>query len=401
MLRFAPSARRGAPAALLAAAALAAPPAPAAAQQARPDSAALVTVLGTDTLALERWVRTPGRIEAEVAVRSPRTTLRRYTLELTPSGAMRRFTERVVDPAAPGGAPLRTETLEAAQGGWTRTVAQGDSTATSRVEAGPDALPWVDLVHWPFELALPQVPASGEAKRPFLSGGRALSYTLARTAPDRVTLTHPFRGPSVVRTDAAGRLLELDAAETTRKVVVTRVPWVELEGPARRWAEADRAGRGMGELSGRAEEEFTVGGARIALDYGVPVRRGRDIWGVVVPWGEVWRTGANRATHFSTDRDLVLGDAASGGTLTVPAGDYTLFSVPREQGGVLIVNRQTGQNGTAHDPARDLGRVPMTRRTLAEPVERLTIRAEPDGARGGLLRISWDRSEFVVPFTVR
>lgn len=385
---------------LLPLAGCAATPAAPAAQPARADSAALVTVLGSDTLALERWVRTPGRIVAEVVVRSPRTTLRRQTLDLAPDGGVRRWEERVLDPSDPDGAPLRTETLETADGGWTRTVVQGDSTRSSRIEAGPDALPWVDLVHWPFELALPAVPATGTATRPFLAGGRALAYMLARTAPDRVTLTHPLRGPSTVRTDAAGRLLSLDAAETTRKVVVTRVPWLDVPGPAQRWAAADRAGRGLGELSGRAEEEFTVGGARIALDYGVPVRRGRDIWGNVVRWGQLWRTGANRATHFSTDRDLVLGDPA-GATLVVPAGRYTLFSIPDSAGGVLIVNRQTGQAGTAHDPAQDLGRVRMRRTTLAEPVERLSIRAEPDGAKGGTLRIAWDRSEFVVPFTVR
>ncbi|HEX2189700.1 MAG TPA: DUF2911 domain-containing protein, partial [Longimicrobiaceae bacterium] len=393
-----PSVRRRAALPLLSAlVALAA--APAAAQRPAADSAALVTVLGSDTLALERWVRTPGHVAAEVAVRSPRTTLRRYTLDLTPEGRMRRYEERVLDPADPSRPPLRTETVEPAEGGgWTRRLTEGDSTRTARIEAGPEALPWVDLVHWPFELALPAVPAGDTVSRPFLAGGRALQYRLARTAPDRVTLTHPLRGPSTVRTDAAGRLLELDAAETTRKVVVTRVPWLDVAAPARRWAAADRAGRGMGELSGRAEEEFTVGGARIALDYGVPVRRGRDIFGNVVQWGEVWRTGANRATHLSTDREIVLGDP-SGPTLVVPAGDYTLFSIPEEAGGTLIVNRQTGQKGTAYDPAQDLGRVPMRRRELAEPVERFTIRAEPDGARGAL-RLAWDRSEFVVPFAV-
>ena len=92
-------------------------------------------------------------------------------------------------------------------------------------------------MHWPFELALRDVPASGTATRPFLAGGRPLAYTLARVAPGQVTLTHPLRGPSTVRTDAVGRLLGLDAAQTTRKVVVTRVPWVDVEAPARRWAE--------------------------------------------------------------------------------------------------------------------------------------------------------------------
>jgi hypothetical protein len=371
--------------------------APAAAQV---DSAALVTVLGRDTLALERWVRTPTQVTAEAVVRAPRTTLRRYVLDLAPDGTMRRFEERVFDPTAANGTPQRTEVFEAAGGAWTRTVTQGDSVATSRVEAPASALPWVDLVHWPFELVLMRAAGGQGGPTPLLSGARPLAYTVTPAeGGGGWTLTHPFRGPSTVRVDAQGRLLSLDAAGTTRKVVVTRVPWLELQGPAARWAQADREGRGMGELSGRGREEATVAGARILVDYGQPQRRGRDIFPGVVRWGEVWRTGANRATHFSTDRALVLGDPATG-TIEVPAGEYTLFSIPQEDGGLLIVNRQTGQNGTAYDAARDLGRVRMRRTTLAEPVEAFTIRAEPAG-QGGVLRLSWDRSEFSVPFRVQ
>jgi hypothetical protein len=78
----------------------------------------------------------------------------------------------------------------------------------------------------------------------------------------------------------------------------------------------------------------------------------------------------------------------------VPAGRYTLFSIPRADGGLLIVNRQTGQTGTAYDPARDLGRVPLRARPLAAPVELFTIAV--DGA-AGLLRLQWERTELVVP----
>ena len=373
---------------------------PAGAQQrARPDSAGLVTVLGRDTLALERWVRTPQRVTAEVVVRSPRTTLRRYALELAPDGAMRRFEERVFDPAAPGGAPTRTEVVEAAGGAWTRTVTEGDSTRTARVEAPATALPWVDLVHWPFELVLGRAVRGGAATQPLLAGGRVLQYGVARAGADGWTLTHPLRGPSVARADAAGRLLSLDAAGTTRKVVVTRVPWADVEAPARSWAAADRAGRGVGELSARGREEETVAGARIVIDYGTPLLRGREIFGKVLPWGQLWRTGANRATHFSTDRALVLGEGSA--ALEVPPGEYTLFSFPAPEGGLLVVNRQTGQTGTSYDPARDLGRVPMRRSDLAEPVERLTFDVVPGAAGGGTLRLSWDRSAFTVPFTVR
>jgi hypothetical protein len=372
--------------------------APAAAQQA--DSAALVTVLGRDTLALERWVRTPERVTAEAVIRSPRTTYRRYELDLAPDGTMRRFQEWVWDPSDTTGTPLRTDMYEAEGGAWMRTLSQGDSVIGTRVEASARSLPWVDLVHWPFELVLVRARGGQGGEAPLLSGGRPLAYTVTPAEGGGWTLTHPFRGPSTVRVDEQGRLLSLDAAGTTRKVIVTRVPWVELQGPAARWAQADREGRGMGELSGRGREDATVAGAHILVDYGQPQRRGRDIFPGVVQWGQLWRTGANRATHLTTDRALVLA-GADGATLQVPAGEYTLFSIPQEDGGWLIVNRQTGQNGTAYDSAQDLGRVRMRRTTVAEPVEAFTIRALPGDAGGGVLRLSWDRSEFTVPFRVQ
>ncbi|HEX6039657.1 DUF2911 domain-containing protein, partial [Longimicrobium sp.] len=325
-------------------------------------------------------------------------TVRRYVLDLEPDGHMRRFEERTFDPAS-AAAPLRTEVFAVADSGWTRTVTQGDSTATSRVDAPAAALPWIDYVHWPFELVLMRAHGGQGGAAPLLAGGRPLAYTVAPAQGGGWTLTHPLRGPSTARTDARGRLVSLDAAGTTRKVVVTRVPWVELESAAARWAQLDREGRGLGELSGRGRAEARMGGANIVVDYGAPQRRGRDIFPAVVRWGEVWRTGANRATHFTTDRALVL-TGADGATLQVPAGEYTLFSIPQEDGGWLIVNRQTGQNGTSYDAARDLGRVRMRRETVAAPVETFTILVDASAVNAGDLRISWDRSAFVVPIRV-
>jgi len=114
----------------------------------------------------------------------------------------------------------------------------------------------------------------------------------------------------------------------------------------------------------------------------------------VVPWGTVWRTGANAATQFRTDRDLVIGG------VVVPAGTYTLFSLPAQTGWQLIVNRQTGQWGTAYDSAQDLIRVPLTVSALGAPVEVFTIAVEPQDA-GGVLSFAWDRTRAQVPFTVR
>jgi hypothetical protein len=150
----------------------------------------------------------------------------------------------------------------------------------------------------------------------------------------------------------------------------------------------------MGQLSGRDTLKATVGAATLTVDYGRPRRRGREIFGNVVPWNQVWRAGANAATGFTTDADLLMAG------VVIPKGSYTLFVFPSPEGSKLIVNRQTGQWGTAYDARQDLVRLDMASEQLAQTVEPFTIAVEPQG-QGGVLRLRWDRTQFSVPFTVR
>jgi hypothetical protein len=369
----------------------------AAAPQTAPDSASFVTRLGADTLAVERFVHTPGRVTAEVVLRAPATTRTRYLLELSLDGELVRLQAVRLPPG--GGSPLRRETIERLGDSLQIETVTDSGTRRRTVAADPATLPFIDMVHWPFETALRWLRGAGTAAAtiPLLTGSRTAGFAFAAVGDDSMTITHPTRGTSRARLDEQGRLLGLDAGATTRKLVVTRGPWMVLDGLAVRWAALDAAGRGVGALSGRAAVRVEVAGATITVDHGTPARRGREIWGALVPYGQVWRTGANRATHFTTDRDLVLGSGSA--ALAVPAGAYTLFSIPERDGGVLIVSRQTGQAGTAYDAARDLGRVPLTARPLPTPVDSFTIAVTDDGG-GGLLRLQWERTELVVAFTV-
>ena len=167
--------------------------------------------------------------------------------------------------------------------------------------------------------------------QPLLTGGRTSDFTVGVLGPDSMTITHPFRGTMRVQVDARGRLIGLDAGATTRKLVVERRPWMALDAVARRWMADDAAGRSLGALSGRGEATATVGPAQLAVDYGTPAMRGRRIWGGLVPFGEVWRTGANLATHLTTDRPLVFGSGAD--TLVVPAGSTRSSRCRRRVGG--------------------------------------------------------------------
>lgn len=356
---------------------------------------AFVTLLGTDTLAVERFTRTPAGMEATVVLRAPRTTVTHYRLDLDPSGALQRYEATTRLPGdAPGAAPVRRE-VAVRDGDSLRVTVTGEGARTAAVPAAAGALPFVDMAHWPFELVVERAVAAGRDTlvQPLFTDRGPLDFRVGVREGGRVHLTHPLRGTMTVQADPEGRLLSLDAGETTRKVTVTRVAAVDIDGLARRFAALDAAGRPFGALSGRGEARGVVGGATLTVDYGRPAMRGREVWGALVPWGQVWRTGANLATHLTTDRDLVVGG------LAVPAGRYTLYSVPAPDGGVLIINRQTGQGGTTYDAAQDLGRVPLTRTALAEPVELFTITVDPTPT-GGALRLQWDRTELSVPFTV-
>ena len=138
----------------------------------------------------------------------------------------------------------------------------------------------------------------------------------------------------------------------------------------------------------------TIDGATITVEYGRPSVRGRKIMGELVPYGKVWRTGADEATTLTTDKAIQIGGTS------VPAGKYTLYTLPGESSWQLIVNKQTGQWGTVYDEKQDLGRIPLKKGATAGPVEQLTISLDKNPAGGGVLKIAWENTELTAPVTV-
>lgn len=138
-----------------------------------------------------------------------------------------------------------------------------------------------------------------------------------------------------------------------------------------------------------------VDGNRVTITYGRPYMKGRQIWGELVPYGQVWRTGADEATLLITQKPIVIG-----GT-TVPAGAYTLWTLPNKDGSAkLIINKAVGQWGVgpgSYDESQDLARVDLKKDTLETPVEEFTMAVTKDGQ----LKMSWDKTQYSVPFTVQ
>ena len=144
-----------------------------------------------------------------------------------------------------------------------------------------------------------------------------------------------------------------------------------------------------------------VHGATITVVYSRPFTKDpksgetRKIWGGLVPFGKVWRTGADEATTLTTDKDLEIG-----GTV-IPAGTYSLFTLPEENGARLIINKQTGQWGTRYDESQDLARVDLKKDTPAQPVEQFTISIEQTEGSGGELKLMWENVSYGTIFSVK
>jgi hypothetical protein len=164
--------------------------------------------------------------------------------------------------------------------------------------------------------------------------------------------------------------------------------------PSAIFAQADKSKR----ASPPATATGKIDGATITIDYSSPSVKGRKIWGDLVPYNEVWRTGANEATLFTTDKDIKVEGKS------LPAGKYSLYTIPGENEWVWIFNSQTGQWGikggpngkevTTEDPAKDVLRVTVKPKASKAFTERMNFVVDKDG-----FALVWENLE--VPVSVK
>ncbi len=139
-------------------------------------------------------------------------------------------------------------------------------------------------------------------------------------------------------------------------------------------------------------------GKTIKIDYSSPRAKGRKIFGeasekALVPYGQIWRTGANDATTFVTDTNVTVGGKA------VPAGSYTIFTVPKAAAWSLVISKKTGEWGTDYPGEKeDLVRAPMTVSKTSAPVENFTIAFDQAGSKC-TLRTEWENTRASVDIT--
>lgn len=147
--------------------------------------------------------------------------------------------------------------------------------------------------------------------------------------------------------------------------------------------------------SPNAKVSQVVGLTEVTVEYSSPAVKGRTIWGALVPWGEVWRAGANAATKITFDKDVTIG------TTAVPAGSYALFVIPNKQGPfTVIVNKDWKQSG-AFNYKKESDVVRLEVKPQAIPLrERLQYSFADFSNAGGTLVLEWEKVRLAIPFKV-
>jgi hypothetical protein len=361
------------------------------------ESGSFVVKLGQDTVSLEQFTRTPTSLEVDQVGRSPRLMHRHLKYEYA-GGALTRLSMVVTPPGA--GAP--TQTLNGAMDGDSLRLSVVNGAAPpSKSAIGVPAGSLVVAFSSPwsgYDGELMKFVQSGKdsvrTNMYFVGFPTANWLSLHRLGADSVVIWNEHQDLFHVRVDPSGRILGVLPIAGTGKFSVERVKGLDLAAMTASFAARDTGSTRMGMLSPRDTVRASLWGANIMVDYGRPGKRGRTIFPTVVPYGQVWRAGANAATQFKTDKALDFG-----GTV-VPAGFYTLWAVPNPGGWKLLFNSQTGQWGTEHDAAKDVYSVDMKVSAQAQVAERFTISIDPAGM-GGTLDFTWDTTRASAAFAVK
>ncbi len=375
-------------------------------------SGSFLIKLGRDTIGAEHYEISGNTLKGEVFTRQPRTSHLTYVATLAPDGSVTHL-ELTRATTNPQNAPVVVmQSVDYRNDSAYLTIKRNDSTINRVGPAAKGSVPGLgSTVYAMQELAVMRAIKNG-APLTILplqppGGPQPNNVPLSRAGDTLVIAQAGF--PQRVRLDREGHFVSGSAPNTTFLIEMTRVPSLDIAKVGNGWIAQESQKGAFGQLSRDDTVRAAVGGATVSVSFGRPSLRGRQAFGTgsmnPVRYGEVWRTGANWATALTTDKDLVIN-----GT-TIPAGKYTLWTIPEASGQwKLVVSKKTISTGaqskgrflwgTEYDPAEDLARVDITAKPIAQPVETFDLAIESAG-QGGVIKITWDKTQVAVPFAVK
>lgn len=209
-------------------------------------------------------------------------------------------------------------------------------------------------------------------------------YMVYRQAKKEIRVGSNLMGYLTLLTDKKGKLQAIEGVGSSLNIRASLDRKHTAESLLDDIAKRRNAAGGTAVRTLADTARVTLGATAIEVYYWRPHKRGREIFGNVVPWGRVWRTGANNATQLRISKDIIIGGKE------LPKGAYGIWSLPTENGWELIINKNAGAWGTDHDPAADLFRIPLKIGRLDMAQETLSITLSSVDDTKAVLRIAWD-----------
>jgi hypothetical protein len=353
--------------------------------------------IGTDTALMESVRRDGSTIRGTILNVAAGLVLQRYEADVAPDGDIvefRSWTEGSrTGPVTPGAPPTTIVRISSDSIRLLRHV--GDSTRTMAVPAIPGAVPLYDAFFTNplgiVEHALVRALARGDSTLTiwFIGSTEVATFplTIAPSGeiafPYAMAAVYPMLAGATLRARVSDqRLMVFDARETTFKIRSERFPWRDAGEYLERFRRQEVVQGGMGWMSPPTSALAMIGPVEVAVRYGQPSKRGRTIFPDVVPFGQVWRAGANAATEIRFSADVMIEG------IRISAGSYSVWVLPTPASDTLILNSATRIWGVSHDPATDIARIPMRRRMLDRPIERLVYVIGDDNGIG-TLSLAW------------
>ena len=369
--------------------------------------------LGRDTVSVESVTRRGNTVVVDGVDRFPRVRRRHTEIELGDGGVIRHLVMDIHTPSEPANQRERDVTADVTPDSV--HILQTDDAGKLRHEFatnGGVAMAHVPQMYSLYELyfdaafaraaALKRVAGDTVQLRQFYIDREFDRFPLHRgvvrlVSGNRAEIQHDWlSGTGQATFDSTGRMLTYSGARTTYLVDVARLDsQPDIRPLADRWEALESAKGGFTQLSPRDTVRSSIGDVSITIDYSRPLARGRVLLGNVIPYDRVWRTGANAATQFTASAPVRLGG------IQLPAGTYTLWTVPHQNGVDLIVNGQAGQWGTQYDRSRDVGTARMQSTAPSTPVGQFTISVTTSDARHGALTMEWGTFRWAASIEVR
>jgi len=354
----------------------------------------LIYNLGVDTTFVGYYEVADHNFQFKIIGRANALTVTTLSGSLFPNGELKEATGYSYSPTLQGEGKKLTDY---------HAYTSNDSTYFSQVRDGKENLSKysakgmvANAIGTPFLFMLPVLAVYapknvGEVVNSYhLIFGQNRPFTIKRIAPDMIEMGSQVMGYFKIYTGDNGKLKSIDGIGSSWNVKGSFVDELDFDSYVKRFIEKESR-QPLKALNKPDFVEAKINDVAIRIDYSRPSMRGRQIFGAVVPWNRVWRTGANEPTRITIDKSIFFDGKE------LKPGLYSIFTLPTKEGWTFIINTKTDMWGTDHNPEFDILKTPMQTAALDEPVELMTIEIR-ETKEGGVINVIWEKTKASVGF---